>query len=141
MTPKDGAQQIQDAFELDSSLTTDAAGLPGPAAPTFLREMREQDDDERHRTIAPASAPTTAPTARAAQQLGRARPLPVLLLFLPPALLLFTLFVILPMGEAAWYSLYNWNGYGPPTEFIGLQEFPGAVRQCRLPHGAEEQRR
>jgi raffinose/stachyose/melibiose transport system permease protein len=46
-----------------------------------------------------------------------------LLIFLPPALLLFTLFVILPMGEAAWYSLYRWNGYGTPTEFIGLKNF------------------
>ena len=27
-----------------------------------------------------------------------------ILLFLPPALLLFTLFVVLPIGEAAWYS-------------------------------------
>lgn len=56
-----------------------------------------------------------SPTAR-----GR---LPVLLLFLPPALLLFTLFVILPMGEAAWYSFYRWNGYGLPTEFVGLRNF------------------
>lgn len=46
-----------------------------------------------------------------------------LLAFLPPALLLFTLFVILPMGEAAWYSLYRWNGYGTPTEFVGLKNF------------------
>ena len=46
-----------------------------------------------------------------------------LLIFLPPALLLFTLFVILPMGEAAWYSLYRWNGYGAPTDFIGLKNF------------------
>ncbi len=46
-----------------------------------------------------------------------------LLVFLPPALLLFTLFVILPMGEAAWYSLYRWNGYGTPTEFVGLRNF------------------
>lgn len=46
-----------------------------------------------------------------------------LLIFLPPALLLFTLFVILPMGEAAWYSLYRWNGYGTPTEFVGLRNF------------------
>ena len=30
--------------------------------------------------------------------------LTVLVLFLPPALLLFTLFVVLPIGEAAWYS-------------------------------------
>lgn len=49
--------------------------------------------------------------------------LPVLLLFLPPAILLFTLFVILPMGEAAWYSLYHWNGYGSPQQFIGLRNF------------------
>jgi raffinose/stachyose/melibiose transport system permease protein len=46
-----------------------------------------------------------------------------LLIFLPPAILLFTLFVILPMGEAAWYSLYRWNGYGTPTEFVGLRNF------------------
>lgn len=46
-----------------------------------------------------------------------------LLIFLPPALLLFTLFVILPMGEAAWYSLYRWNGYGTPTEFVGFRNF------------------
>jgi raffinose/stachyose/melibiose transport system permease protein len=49
--------------------------------------------------------------------------LPVLVLFLPPALLLFTLFVILPMGEAAWYSFYRWNGYGTPDEFVGFRNF------------------
>ena len=48
---------------------------------------------------------------------------PALLLFLPPALVLFTLFVILPMGEAAWYSLYHWSGYGPPEQFVGLRNF------------------
>lgn len=47
----------------------------------------------------------------------------VALLFLPPALLLFTLFVALPMGEAAWYSLYNWNGYGSPTQLTGWRNF------------------
>jgi raffinose/stachyose/melibiose transport system permease protein len=47
----------------------------------------------------------------------------VALLFLPPALLLFTLFVAMPMGEAAWYSLYNWNGYGSPTQYTGWRNF------------------
>ena len=47
----------------------------------------------------------------------------VVLLFLPPALLLFTLFVALPMGEAAWYSFYNWNGYGTPETFVGLKNY------------------
>jgi raffinose/stachyose/melibiose transport system permease protein len=47
----------------------------------------------------------------------------VLLLFLPPALLLFTLFVALPMLEAGWYSFFRWNGFGSPSEFVGLRNF------------------
>jgi raffinose/stachyose/melibiose transport system permease protein len=46
-----------------------------------------------------------------------------LLIFLPPAVLLFTIFVVMPMGEAAWYSFYNWNGYGRPENFIGLKNY------------------
>src|SRR5579875_3417455 len=48
---------------------------------------------------------------------------PVLLLFLPPALLLFTALVVLPIGEAGWYSVFDWNGYGLPTHFIGWRNF------------------
>jgi raffinose/stachyose/melibiose transport system permease protein len=44
-------------------------------------------------------------------------------LFLPPALLLFTLFVVVPMGEAVWYSVFKWNGFGKPTQFVGWQNF------------------
>ncbi len=49
------------------------------------------------------------------------------LLFLPPALLLFTLFVVLPVGEAGWYSVFNWNGYGHPTRFVGLRNYTEAL--------------
>ena len=49
--------------------------------------------------------------------------LATLVLFLPPALLLFTLFVVLPIGEAAWYSVFNWNGFGRPTRFVGLANY------------------
>lgn len=45
------------------------------------------------------------------------------MLFLPPALLLFTLFVVLPIGEAAWYSGFNWNGFGSPTKWVGFDNF------------------
>ena len=46
-----------------------------------------------------------------------------LIIFLPPALLLFTVFVALPMAEAAWYGFFNWNGYGRPEKFIGLKNY------------------
>ena len=49
--------------------------------------------------------------------------LTVLVLFLPPALLLFTLFVVLPIGEAAWYSAFNWNGFGRPTHWVGFDNY------------------
>jgi raffinose/stachyose/melibiose transport system permease protein len=47
----------------------------------------------------------------------------VIVVFLPPALLLFTVFVALPMAEAAWYGFFNWNGYGRPEKFIGLKNY------------------
>lgn len=49
--------------------------------------------------------------------------LTVTLLFVPPALFLFTLLVAVPMGEAAWYSIYDWNGYGSPQAFVGLKNY------------------
>ena len=45
------------------------------------------------------------------------------LLFLPPALLLFTLFVMMPVVEAAWYSGFNWNGFGSPNNWIGFDNY------------------
>jgi raffinose/stachyose/melibiose transport system permease protein len=48
---------------------------------------------------------------------------PVLVLFLPPALVLFTALVVVPIGEAGWYSFFDWSGYGVPTHFVGWRNF------------------
>ena len=91
-------------------------------------------------TVSLTSASTTRPVA-VQRRFGRMREkLPVLVLFLPPALLLFTVFVILPMGEAAWYSLYSWNGYSLPTEWVGFKNFElifrnGAFRTALINNG------
>ena len=70
------------------------------------------------------STASTARSVAAGRRFARLREkLPVLVLFLPPALLLFTVFVILPMGEAAWYSFYDWNGYSLPTKWVGFRNF------------------
>lgn len=37
----------------------------------------------------------------------------MLLIFLPPAILVFTIFVILPMVQAGFFAPYKWSGYGP----------------------------
>ena len=66
-------------------------------------------------------------TAGYGARLG-AEKLKVVLLFLPPALLLFTLFVILPMGEAIYYSFFQWNGFGRPEDFVGLKNYDYLIR-------------
>jgi raffinose/stachyose/melibiose transport system permease protein len=53
-----------------------------------------------------------APLHGRLRQSLRSGQLATCLLFLPPALLLFTLFVILPILESGWYSFFDWNGYG-----------------------------
>lgn len=90
-------------------------------------------------TAAPALATRAPAVARRSKRHVRGT-LPVLVLFLPPALLLFTVFVILPMGEAAWYSFYNWNGYGLPTQWVGTKNYElifnnGAFRQALINNG------
>jgi len=46
-----------------------------------------------------------------------------ILLFLLPAFILFLLFIIYPIFRAAYFSLFNWNGMGPATVFVGLNNF------------------
>jgi len=50
-----------------------------------------------------------------------------------PAAIVFTMFVLAPMGFAVYYSLYRWNGYGWPTEFKGLSNYFGELGAFRDP--------
>jgi raffinose/stachyose/melibiose transport system permease protein len=43
--------------------------------------------------------------------------------FVTPALVVFLVFVIWPVVKAIQYSLYNWKGYGPMVDFVGLKNF------------------
>jgi len=40
-----------------------------------------------------------------------------------PALLVYVIFVLVPMGFAVYYSLFRWRGVGPPTEFVGIRNY------------------
>ena len=46
-----------------------------------------------------------------------------LLILIPPSLVLFVLFVVLPMIDAGTYSFFQWTGYGPITNFVGLDNY------------------
>jgi raffinose/stachyose/melibiose transport system permease protein len=62
-------------------------------------------------------------------------------LFLLPAFVIFLLFIIYPIFRAVYFSLFNWNGMGPATVFVGLDNFKQiltdevfqkAIRNCLL---------
>jgi raffinose/stachyose/melibiose transport system permease protein len=74
-------------------------------------------------TEAALSTPRAASAQRRRKRSLAAGKWPVIVLFLPPALMVFTVLVILPMGEAAWYSFYNWNGYGIPDKWVGWKNY------------------
>ncbi|WP_369370155.1 carbohydrate ABC transporter permease [Promicromonospora sp. Populi] len=40
-----------------------------------------------------------------------------------PAVVVFLAFVIFPVFLAAYYGFFSWKGYGPPTEFVGLDNY------------------
>jgi len=44
-------------------------------------------------------------------------------LFLLPALVFFLIFVIYPILQSVYYSFFNWKGFGPATDFVGLDNF------------------
>jgi len=40
-----------------------------------------------------------------------------------PAIIVFLTFVIVPVVMAAYYGFFRWKGFGPPTDFAGLQNY------------------
>jgi raffinose/stachyose/melibiose transport system permease protein len=46
-----------------------------------------------------------------------------IVLFLLPALALFLIFLVYPIFQSIYYSLFNWKGFGPAVDFVGLDNF------------------
>jgi raffinose/stachyose/melibiose transport system permease protein len=44
-------------------------------------------------------------------------------LFLAPALIIFLTFVIYPILRSVYFSMFNWKGFGPAVDFVGLQNY------------------
>lgn len=68
---------------------------------------------------------TTAPTQAGRSDRKRAdwRKRAEIALLAGPAIIMFVGFVIFPVFMAAYYGFFRWRGFGPPTDFIGLQNY------------------
>jgi raffinose/stachyose/melibiose transport system permease protein len=66
--------------------------------------------------------PPSAPPRRRPRGIGWSGRFEIALLA-GPAMLFFIGFVIFPVIMAAYYGFFNWHGYGPATDFIGLKNY------------------
>ena len=46
-----------------------------------------------------------------------------ILFFLLPGMIFFFAFVLIPVSNSLYYSVFKWNGLGPPTEFVGMKNY------------------
>ena len=73
-------------------------------------------------SVSTALSGSTSVTRRRGVYVRRERLLTILV-FLLPAALIYTVLVILPVVQAAYYGFYKWNGLGPATNFVGLSNY------------------
>jgi raffinose/stachyose/melibiose transport system permease protein len=87
---------------------------------------REMSSDARGLAEHDGGGTTPPPSVprgrRRPRGLGWAGRLEVMIL-VGPALIFFVGFVIFPVIMAAYYGFFRWSGFGPATEFIGLQNY------------------
>jgi raffinose/stachyose/melibiose transport system permease protein len=79
-------------------------------------------------TTTQSAAATGSPVAAAPHSKGRRRRGGLrkkieLTVLLTPALVLFVGFVLVPVVIAAYYSLFNYSGFGPLSDFVGLHNY------------------
>ena len=68
-------------------------------------------------TIAPLRADERGASRR------RRSPLLTVAVCLAPAVLLYLLFLVFPILQALYFSLFRWNGFGPAVDFVGLSNY------------------
>jgi raffinose/stachyose/melibiose transport system permease protein len=75
--------------------------------------------------VSAGPAPSSeAPTRRKKTNWGKRLEIGV---FAGPALVVYLTFVLVPVALAAVYSFFNWNGFGPLVNFIGIENYTRAL--------------
>ncbi|ROP64812.1 carbohydrate ABC transporter permease [Curtobacterium sp. ZW137] len=86
------------------------------------RPPRSGERADAGRTGADGTQPS-APAPRPRKPAADVRKRVEVALLAGPATIMFVAFVILPVGLAAYYGFYKWQGYGAPTDFVGLDNY------------------
>jgi raffinose/stachyose/melibiose transport system permease protein len=80
------------------------------------------EDAPGSRVRSGGGVPTPPPLRPRRRGIGWAQRLEIVALS-GPAILMFLGFVIFPVLMAAYYGFFRWKGFGPPTNFVGLDNY------------------
>ncbi|GAA4174492.1 carbohydrate ABC transporter permease [Gryllotalpicola koreensis] len=80
---------------------------------------REAQGTTRVGGTAQAASPTPSARKRRSRALMRLE----IAVLSGPAIVMFLAFVIFPVALAAFYGFFRWHGYGPATDFVGLNNY------------------
>jgi raffinose/stachyose/melibiose transport system permease protein len=75
----------------------------------------------------PAATETTSSQPPRRSRQSALRRMNIILLFLLPSAIIYIVFVFLPIIQAAYYSLYRWNGLVPLSDFVWLKNYQLAL--------------
>jgi raffinose/stachyose/melibiose transport system permease protein len=75
----------------------------------------------------PSVNETPLPQPSTGARQSNIRRMSIILLFLLPSAIVYIVFVFLPIIQAAYYSVYRWNGLGPLVDFVGLKNYTLAL--------------
>ncbi len=71
--------------------------------------------------------PVATPPVRRRRQL-RTQRVGTIIVFLLPCVILYVMFIFVPVVQAIYYSLFRWSGLGPLTDFVNIQNYLTAFK-------------
>ena len=72
--------------------------------------------------------PTSYEQTKADKQRGQLNKALLVTLFLLPGMVIFFLFLLMPISQSFFISQYKWNGLGPMTDFVGMDNFANLIK-------------
>jgi raffinose/stachyose/melibiose transport system permease protein len=81
---------------------------------TIVPQVTPATEDSAQRALSPAGRPKRGADWHKLLEIA---------LLTGPAIIIFLAFVIVPVVLAGYYGFFKWKGFGPPTNFVGLDNY------------------
>ncbi|MBZ0306612.1 MAG: sugar ABC transporter permease, partial [Anaerolineae bacterium] len=100
--------------------------LPGDANPDRIIFKRDYSMSAIRFRVLPSNYEKT----QVNKQRGQWNKALLVTLFLLPGMAIFFLFLLMPISQSFYFSQYKWNGLGPISDFVGMDNFANLLKNA-----------